>query len=237
MTTVVISQPMYFPWPGFLGQLSLADIVVWLDDVQFSKGSFTNRIQVRLPAGMSWMSIPLERGGSKTLIRDLVAAKPDWLVGHKSTLKQSFQNAPYAASALACANQLSDQSSLCDTLIDSSTRLAKAFGISPSMCLRSSSMTTDTTGSNRVLSIVKMLSGTRYITGHGAQNYLDHTAFEAENVEVEYMQYQVKPWAQQGHEFTPYVTGLDLLATVGPKLGCVHLNPTTTHWKKFVRDI
>ena len=29
MTTVVISQPMYFPWPGFLAQLAIADVVVW----------------------------------------------------------------------------------------------------------------------------------------------------------------------------------------------------------------
>ena len=40
---VVISQPMYFPWVGFLSQISMASTIIWLDDVQFSKGSFTNR--------------------------------------------------------------------------------------------------------------------------------------------------------------------------------------------------
>lgn len=46
MARVVISQPMYFPWFGFMAQMSLADVFIWLDDAQFSKGSFTNRVQV-----------------------------------------------------------------------------------------------------------------------------------------------------------------------------------------------
>ena len=44
---VVISQPMYFPWVGFLSQISMASTIIWLDDVQFSKGSFTNRVQIK----------------------------------------------------------------------------------------------------------------------------------------------------------------------------------------------
>ena len=30
---VVISQPMYFPWVGFLSQISMASTIIWLDDV------------------------------------------------------------------------------------------------------------------------------------------------------------------------------------------------------------
>ena len=44
---VVISQSMFFPWVGFLEQLKLADVYVFYDDVQFSKGSFTNRVRVK----------------------------------------------------------------------------------------------------------------------------------------------------------------------------------------------
>ncbi|HOX52645.1 MAG TPA: WbqC family protein, partial [Fibrobacteria bacterium] len=32
--TVVITQPMYFPWVGLFEQIRLADEIVWLDDVQ-----------------------------------------------------------------------------------------------------------------------------------------------------------------------------------------------------------
>ena len=61
MARVVISQPMYFPWFGFMAQMSLADVFIWLDDAQFSKGSFTNRVQVKTDNGLTWMSVPLKK--------------------------------------------------------------------------------------------------------------------------------------------------------------------------------
>jgi len=79
MTRVVISQPMYFPWVGFIAQMALADVFIWLDDAQFSKGSFTNRIQVKLPDGRKWMSVPLEGKGAFQTIRDLHSARKDWI--------------------------------------------------------------------------------------------------------------------------------------------------------------
>ena len=56
MTRVVISQSMLFPWVGLLEQMRLADVFVHYDDVQFSKGSFVNRVQVKTPDGVRWMT-------------------------------------------------------------------------------------------------------------------------------------------------------------------------------------
>ena len=57
---VVITQPMFFPWAGLLEQLRMADIIVYYDDVQFSKGSFTNRVQIKTPFGKKWLTVPLK---------------------------------------------------------------------------------------------------------------------------------------------------------------------------------
>ena len=45
---LVISQPMYFPRVGMLEQIRLADHFVYYDDVQFSRGGFSNRVQLSL---------------------------------------------------------------------------------------------------------------------------------------------------------------------------------------------
>jgi hypothetical protein len=235
MTRVVITQPMYFPWPGFIAQLALADVVVWLDDVQFSKGSFTNRVQVRLPSGMSWLSIPLAQSGSSTTIANLAAAKPDWLDSHKTKLQQSLRGTQHYAAARSCVDAVSQCETLCDALIQSSQSLAAAFGIAPAKVLRSSAMGIDGHGSERVLRIVQAVGGTHYVTGHGAFQYLDHLAFAADGIEVDYMRYDVAPWGKAGQPFTPYVTALDLLAHVGPDQAFSHLNPKTTNWKDFQR--
>ena len=75
MTTVVISQPMLFPWPGFFEQMMLADIYLWLDDAQFSRGSFTNRTRIVHGGAVKWLSIPLEGKGSFQSIRISSAAR------------------------------------------------------------------------------------------------------------------------------------------------------------------
>ena len=95
MTTVMISQPMYFPWVGFIAQMALADVMIWLDDVQFSKGSFTNRIQVKTAAGPKWMSIPLKDKGSKILIRDIEMIDDTTPKRHKDFLYNTFNKATY----------------------------------------------------------------------------------------------------------------------------------------------
>ena len=41
--------------------IKLADIIVHYDDVQFSKGSFTNRVQIKTKDGFKWMTVPLEK--------------------------------------------------------------------------------------------------------------------------------------------------------------------------------
>ena len=48
---IVISQPMYFPWMGFFQQIAIADVFIFYSDVQFSKGSFTNRVQIKTSNG------------------------------------------------------------------------------------------------------------------------------------------------------------------------------------------
>ena len=73
------------------------------------------------------------------------------------------------------------------------------------------------------------------MTGHGAANYLDHEAFEAAGVAVEYMAYSKTPWPQSGPVGTPFASVLDLIAHTGPAAGR-YLRPATVGWKAFQRE-
>ncbi|UAB89844.1 WbqC family protein [Ruegeria sp. SCSIO 43209] len=236
MTTVVISQPMYFPWPGFLAQLALADVVVWLVDAQFSRRSFTNRVQIRSPSGSAWLSIPIKHTKNRTDIVDIVAAEPNWLDLHIDKLKKSLSGTPYLDSALAPVLHLNQHDGLCDAIVASSKGLASQFGINPSEYHLSTDLNVTETGSNRILQIVQELGGTRYVTGHGARNYLEHKEFELAGINVEYMEYDVRPWGRVEDDFSPFVTGLDLLAHVGPAQAASYLNPRTRNWKEFLQN-
>ena len=99
--------------------------------------------------------------------------------------------------------------------------------------LHSDALGIDGASSRRVLDIVLAVGGTRYITGHGARNYLDHALFDEAGVRVEYMDYQRLPYPQQHGPFTPYVSVLDLIANCGPD-GGKYIRSGSVYWKEFI---
>jgi hypothetical protein len=236
MTTVVISQPMLFPWPGFFEQLMLADSYIYLDDTQFSKGSFTNRIQLLRGNDRCWMTIPLAGKGSFQKISELVSAGDDWKTGHRALLCQSLIGATYIDDALSIFDKVYSHSTLLDLLIASIEEPARYMGIGTNRKIaRSSGMGVEGASWRRVLDIVLHTGGSRYLTGHGAANYLDHGAFADHGVQVEYMDYSRTHWPQPGAFFTPYVSVLDLIARTGPEARN-YLIPATISWQDFLRE-
>lgn len=237
MSTVVITQPMLFPWPGFFEQLMLADHYIYLDDTQFSKGSFTNRVQVLQGDDRAWMTIPLAGNGTFQQIADLQASdKQDWKTRHRDLLKQSLRGAPYLDDALRVFDQVYAHTNLLDLLIASIEEPARYLGVGVGRTIqKTSAMDVGGTSWQRVLDIVLRAGGDHYLTGHGAANYLDHDAFARSGVHVQYMNYSRTPWPQPGGRFTPYVSVLDLIARMGPESRAC-LIPSTTAWQEFLKE-
>jgi hypothetical protein len=111
--------------------------------------------------------------------------------------------------------------------------MAQYFEIMPPRVRWLSEMNVPSDGSERVLDICKALNAKRYITGHGAKNYLDHEMFDAVDIRIEYMDYETKPFPQLHGAFTPYVTGLDLAANCG-KAGREVIASGCVYWKDFI---
>lgn len=237
---VVISQSMYFPWVGMLEQIRLADVFIHYDDVQYSKGSFTNRVQVKAPDGTTgWMTVPLS--GLKlgdTIDATEIKPSAQWIDKHIALLTASLEGSPYSEKALTLARDVMAQNhrTIAELARASMLELVHYFGIDKTTrFLDSASLGVGGSGSRRVLDLVKAVGGTTYITGHGAKHYLDHDLFEREGVTVEYMDYQKTPYPQPHGAFTPYVTGLDLIACCG-RQGIDYLGSKSCDWKDFLDE-
>jgi hypothetical protein len=228
---------MLFPWVGLLEQIRLADVLVFYDDVQFSKGSFTNRVQVKTPTGIQWMTVPLQELKLGAVI-DEVKTVPvlQWREKHLALLDRSFKGAPYSNDALLMARKIYsvDHPSIGHLARASMLALGHYFGLlQGKRILDVRDLCINGSGSQRVLDIVRAIGGTVYITGHGARNYLDHEAFEESGVKVHYMRYESQPYPQRWGEFTPYVTALDLLASLG-RAGQDQIVSTSVPWREFL---
>ena len=237
VTTVVISQPMFFPWVGLFEQLRLADVWVHYDDVQFSKGSFVNRVQIKTAEGSKWLTLPLRANKLGLRIADLVLdGGKNWRQSHLDRLRTAYQAAPYGQEMLDfVARQYKVASErLVDLVVPAFEGLAEYFGVGRTCTFLSSSrLGVAGAGSQRVLDMVRQLGGSRYVTGHGAAQYLDHAAFEREGIRVEYIDYQRQPYGQQHGPFDPHVSILDLMANEG-RAGARVIRSTARHWKEFL---
>ena len=233
---VVISQPMFFPWVGMFEQIRLANIYVHYSDVQYSKGSFVNRVQIKTPMGVRWLTVPLQRFTLGQRIDQIQIAKSDWRSKHLELLKQSYRRAPYMNDMFNLVEQVYSHNYL---TIDELSRasldaVCHYYQLNPACrFLNARDLAINGKGSQRVLDIVQALGGTVYITGHGAKNYLDHARFEAAGVRVEYMNYQCKPYPQMHGAFTPYVSILDLIANMG-QAGREYICSDTLYWRDFL---
>jgi hypothetical protein len=236
---VVVSQSMYFPWVGLLEQVRLADVFVHYDDVQFSKGSFTNRVQIKQTDGSTaWMTVPLRNLKLGQRIDEVTIQDPKiWVPKHMAMLRGSFAQAPYAQDALSLAEHVLTQpyDTIAELARASLLALTDYFGLTrTTRFVDCTSLSIEGASSQRVLDVVKALGGSCYITGHGARNYLDHQLFEQSGVSVQYMQYRCISYQQLYGDFTPYVTALDLVANCGPE-GVSVIQSESVNWKDFMR--
>jgi WbqC-like protein len=235
LKTAVISQPMLFPWPGFFELVATADVYVHLDDAQFSSNGFMNRVQVKHATGWSWMTIPVRKAGLDQRIMDVVGGDGPWARRSRSLLSQSLARAPHLEEALRLFDHAYRQDRIVDLLIDSIEQPGRYLEVLKGQAVRSSELDVPGKSWQRVLDIVRAVGCTRYVTAHGARNYLDHEAFERAGVTVEYITYSKTPYRQLHGEFLPYVTVLDLIATMGPEARSA-LRPVTTPWRTFLAD-
>lgn len=237
---VVISQPMFFPWIGLFEQIQLADIYVHYGDVNFSKGSFTNRVQFKTSSGVKWLTVPLRDFSLGQSIDDVrINVRADWRAKHLRMLNQAYTQAPYLNDMLALVESVYRQSV---SSIGALSRLSieACCGYYGLDCGRRfvdiQQLGIGGSSSRRVVDVVRALGGTRYITGLGARNYLDHQLFESTSIRVEYMQYKKLIYPQLHGEFTPFVSILDLIANTG-KSGINRIQSGTIYWKDFLESL
>jgi hypothetical protein len=232
---IVISQSMFFPWVGLLEQIRLADIYVYYDDVQFSKGSFVNRVQIKTDRGQQWLTVPILQNFGQSIAEVPIDYRQNWQERHLQILKRAYDQANFRDEMLTLVTDLYQQNHACIGSLSRASlqSIIQYFGLEKGRkFVDVTTLNIDGTSSRRVLDVVIALQGTQYITGHGAAKYLDHSLFETTHIDVRYMKYQKKPYPQLYGDFTPFVSCLDLIANCG-QAGRLYIGSDTVSWQDF----
>lgn len=237
--TIVISQPYYFPWIGILEQIRIADIIIHYDDVQYSKGHFQDRVQIKTANGFKWLTVPkINYRFGQNINEVRIDNSKNWKKSQIDFLRQTYWQAQYTDEMLRVVETVfnHDTDFVSDLSILSTMALTDYFGLSErKQFYRASDLPVKGHGMQRVLDLVKHLGADRYVTGMGALKYFDFDLMDENNIAVEFLNYIKKPYPQLYGDFNPYVSSLDLIANLGAN-GIEYICSGTIGWRDFINS-
>lgn len=212
-------QPSFMPWLGYLEQVSVADVFVLLDDVQYTKGDWRNRNRFKAPNGISYLTVPVSSGGSEALINEATIAETQpWRPRILNRLREWYRRAPYFDPVYEGIHEIvqrehellsdlnlellrfvMDYASI-ETPIEHSSKLA---GISQ-------------TKTGKLLDICAAYGADVLYDGKSAANFISPEAFRERGVEVVFQDYQHPVYPQLWGSFESHLSVVDLLFNCGP---------------------
>jgi len=216
---VAIHQPNFLPWLGYFDKIAHADVFVLLDDVQFSKGSYTNRVKILLDGEGRWLTVPVDRaGGSSRPISEVRIREADpWREKALSTIRHAYARAPHFDRAFAAVEPL---------LMERTDRLAaynegairelarRLLPAAPEL-VRSSALGVGGRATERLVEIVKALDGDAYLGGGGAGGYQEDEKFERAGIELLRQDFRHPDYPQASEGPVHGLSVLDALMSCG----------------------
>ncbi|MEM8970655.1 MAG: WbqC family protein [Pseudomonadota bacterium] len=218
MTVVAIHQPNYIPWLGYFHKMTHSDVFVLLDDVQFSKQSYTNRVKILGHDSDRWLSIPVSVSLGDT-INVVTPAKPAWQKAHIDTLHGTYRTAKRFKEVWPRVKALYNDlpaGSLGEINAQLVRRIADGLGIKTRLLSSSTLDANHLKSDDRLAFIVEKLApqGT-YLSGKGGVNYQNPAKFAALGLAIELTHFEHPHYDQGRPEFVAGLSVLDAIFNVG----------------------
>lgn len=219
-------QPTYLPWIGYFALMDMADVFVFLDDVQLAPRSWQVRNRIKRQDGDELMlSVPVRRSAARDdlLIKDAEFGDDGrWESKHLKSFEHSYKRAPYFADAMSIFEPImkSHGPKLCDLTIGIIAAVADRVGIGTKRRLRSSEIAEKSSDRrDRLVDICAHVGADIYVSPPGSAGYLDESdgaaQFMARGIDLRYQSYEHPVYPQINGAFRSHMCILDLIANVG----------------------
>jgi hypothetical protein len=227
MTTikiVAIHQPNFLPWLGFFNKIIQSDTFILFDDVQFPKtgGVWTNR-HYFLDNGIKKLhTVAISRNfsGSKKINEIKLALDMNWREQYLKKITHSYSKAKYFLETYQFLEQILDYKTefLCDLNIHLINAVLSALDISNTSLVKSSSLLKSGSSNELLCSLTKAVGANTYLSGGGADGYMDESVFTSNKINIVYQNYNLVGYSQiNSNEFVPGLTIIDAMMNCGFK--------------------
>ena len=222
----VILQSGYLPWLGYFDLINQANIFIFLDDVQWTTGTWRNRNRIRVTDGWLWLTVPVlfEKSHLEYQIKDVkVNYTHKWQRKHVNSLWTYYKKAQFFDEVYPFIENILNKKH--EFVVDLSYELilsiCEYIGIQDTVFMFSQDMniSPELHKTDRLIEIFDKVGGiTTYISGQAAKAYLDEDKLNEVGIKVIWQDYN-HPYYNQNmwgnNVFIPYLSVIDLLFNHG----------------------
>ena len=216
---IAILQPCFIPWMGYFEQMELADLFVYMDDVQYTKRDWRNTNKLLCPSGPKRVSIPVKKCPSGTLLNQvLISTSTDWRSDFLNKIKNWYRRAPYFREVYALIDDVlkHEYVYLVDLNYQLNAEICNYIGITTPTDQTSNVARKADDKQQRIIEIVKHYGEHILYDGKSAADFIDLQLFSDNGIKVIFQDYQYEPYRQHGQsEFHPYLSIVDLMMNHG----------------------
>ena len=93
---IAVFQPTFLPYPGYFGLIDYVEKFVIMDNVQFEKSGWQQRVLINLKGSAYWLTLPVKKKNKYSqLIKDVEIYDKKYIKKHLLTIKQSYCEFPF----------------------------------------------------------------------------------------------------------------------------------------------
>jgi len=227
-------QPNYLPYTGFFHKISLSDIFVIVDIVQYVKrGAFgwINRNRIRTADGWLWLTVPVktkDRFYQSIKGTEIDNSRP-WAQKHLKSIERNYHNAPYFSKHFGFfsdiyGKQWDSLAGLNEAIIryiikalGINIRIVRASELDINYALPSPGARNDNSATDLIVQMCQKLDSDSYLHGKHASDYLDEDGLKQYNIKSYYQDFRHPVYPQVYEPFMPDMSIIDLLFNCGDK--------------------
>lgn len=214
-----IMQPTYFPWSGYFNLISKSEVFVFLNDAQYSKGSWHNRNIIIVNNNKYTLTVPIIKSPlSTSIVNKLVDNSINWQKKQAKMIKQAYSNHPYVEDLHLLIDffeklnfqNLSELNTAIIKFISKKLNIKTNFLYSNDLNLIDKRTT-------KILEILNRINATVYLSPDGSKKYLKEDKFEElTDIKLLFNSYQSMEYKQKNQKkFIENLSIIDVIANLG----------------------
>ncbi len=213
-----VHQPNYLPYLGFFEKAFKSDVFILYDTTQFKKNDWQNRNKICVSGGWQWISLPVLHDFGQKINEVKIKDPKKSLSKNWRSLQVTYSRSPYFKQFAPAYEEIfsSEIELLTELNCRIITKTAEHLGIKSKFIRSSELPLINTTSTQALIDLTKLVDADTYISGGEGINYLDMGLWNSTGLKIMFQKYHHPQYTQfNNSEFQPYMNILDLLFNCG----------------------